>query len=162
MGLFSKKKEQIPDLPQFPEFPKITSEGPAYRPAFPHPEPEDLHPAMMPAPDQSIQLPLKPNFPDEPLGNLPPMPPSMQQAQPMPPFIAPDMKEAMAGERPLFIKIDEYRDALGNIESLKKAVRDTEDLLEKVESIRLAEQEELKKCHENLEAIKEQLLFIDK
>jgi len=68
----------------------------------------------------------------------------------------------VAEEKPVFVKLEQYRDALANIEVLKQKIKETEYLLEKIEEVRAQEQVELSTCHDNLNKLKEKLLAIDK
>ncbi len=170
MGLFSKKKEAPkPELPKFPEFPQFNSDNsPAYQPEFTDDmkelpkeplEPLPSSPPIMTHDAADVNIPLRKPLPpklDSPLPKPRPVQPAFSR-QP-----EPAASHEYTVEKPLFIKVDDYREAMGNIEALKRTLQETEQLLEKLESIRLAEEEELKKAHSNLDAIKEQLLFIDK
>ncbi|HLD12736.1 MAG TPA: hypothetical protein VJB87_04035 [Candidatus Nanoarchaeia archaeon] len=163
MGLFSKKKEPVkPELPKFPEFPQLNTQ-PTYQPEFsqeikelPHEEPHPLEvniPVMNHV-EEDLGIPIRKPFQSK-VDVAPPMTTRAQPAQV-------NQSNEYAFEKPLFIKVDDYREAIGNIEALKRTLQDTEALMEKLDSIRLAEEEELKKAHDNIEAIKEQLLFVDK
>jgi len=170
MGLFSKKKDASkPEIPKFPEFPQFNSNNPpAYQPEFSDDmkdlpkEPLDVLPASPPImthDEADMNIPLRKPLPpklESPSGF-----PKKTFAPPAEPM-QPSPSHEYIVEKPLFIKVDDYREAMGNIEALKRTLQETEQLLEKLESIRLAEEEELKKAHSNLDSIKEQLLFIDK
>ncbi|MDO8556813.1 MAG: hypothetical protein Q7R96_06615 [Nanoarchaeota archaeon] len=162
MGLFSKKKDEVkPELPKFPEFPQFHAEQAAYQPEFsmdakplPQALPEEPSTPAVMNHDDDIQIPVR-----KPMSVRPES--TIQQPTPQPmPFARPQQQEV--SDRPLFIKVDDYREAMGNIEALKRTLQETEELLEKLESIRMAEEEELKHAKSNVDAIKEQLLFIDK
>ncbi|MDO8556070.1 MAG: hypothetical protein Q7R96_02760 [Nanoarchaeota archaeon] len=166
MGLFSKKKELTkPELPKFPDFPQLNAQ-PVYQPEFSQEVKELPH-----EDDHALPIPVMDHVEEE--LNIPLRKPLMAKADPVslpaaPASFAPPVKMASAPsgdysmEKPLFIKDDDYREAMGNIEALKRTLQDTEALLEKLDAIRLAEEEELKKAHANVESIKEQLLFVDK
>ena len=66
-----------------------------------------------------------------------------------------------AAEKPLFIKIDEYREALSNLDLLKRKIHEVEEYMGKLEAIKSAEDEELKKCRANVEDIKKSLMDVD-
>ncbi len=168
MGLFSKKKEAAKqELPKFPEFPKFNPNNPAaYQPEFATTikelpkEPVDAVPAppVLTHDEADMNIPLRKPLPPKLLD----IPPRMMKSRSLPLVEQPEPAQNYTVEKPLFIKVDDYREAMGNIEALKRTLQETEQLLEKLSSIRLAEEEELKKAHSNLDAIKEQLLFIDK
>ncbi len=65
-------------------------------------------------------------------------------------------------EKPVFVKIERYREAMAEIDNLKQKLKETEYVLDKLEDIRTQEQVELSNCHNNVNKIKEKLLEIDK
>lgn len=65
-------------------------------------------------------------------------------------------------EKPLFIKVDKYREAMDAIDSIKKRIKEAEHLLTKLEVVKDDEEKELKKFREHLESVKEKLLAVDK
>ncbi len=67
-----------------------------------------------------------------------------------------------AEERPVFVKLEEYREVINNIEILKQKVKETEYFIEKIEELRGQEQSELQNCHANINKLKEKLIAIDK
>lgn len=178
------------NLPKFPEFPKINNMPqpnlPSYEKQFVAEKEEALRPKELPRMDMpDLGLPMRNREErtpfEEKFSKLEPMPMPKMAEEREPrlqevvgnPFTMPlridrpvydnqQPQQQIGGERPLFIKVEEYREAMGNIENLKKTLKETEELLDKIESIRMAEEEELKRCQSNVDAIKEQLLFIDK
>ena len=192
MGLFSKKKDDTmterPALPKFPEFPKINNMPrptlPSYEKELIQEKDEALRPKELPYTDNmpNLGLPTRERTPFEEKfarQDSMPMPKMAEEREPRlaevvtNPFNMPlrierpivdntPQQQSMGAERPLFIKVEEYMEAMGNIENLKRTLKETEELLDKIESIRMAEEEELKRCQQNVDAIKEQLLFIDK
>ena len=65
-------------------------------------------------------------------------------------------------EKPLFIKVDKYRDAMEAIDNIKKRIKEAEHLLTKLEVVKDDEEKELKKFREHLESVKDKLLMVDK
>ena len=65
-------------------------------------------------------------------------------------------------EKPVFVKIERYREAMAEIDVLKQKLKETEYILDKLEDIRTQEQVELSNCHSNVNKIKEKLIEIDK
>ena len=65
-------------------------------------------------------------------------------------------------ERPVFVKLQQYREAMASIEILKQKLKEAEYILGKLEEIRTQEQVELTNCQNNLNKIKEKLIEIDK
>jgi len=65
-------------------------------------------------------------------------------------------------ERPVFVQIDNYKDAMNNIEVLKQKIREVEYILDKLNEIKSQEQLEMSNCETSLNKIKERLIEIDK
>ena len=65
-------------------------------------------------------------------------------------------------DRPIFVRIQQYREAMASIEILRERIKEVEYLLDKIDEIRAQEQVELKTCYANLNKIKEKLIEIDK
>jgi hypothetical protein len=65
-------------------------------------------------------------------------------------------------EKPVFVQIDDYRDAMNNIEILKQKVREVEYVLDKLNDIKSQEQIEISNCETSLNKIKEKLIEVDK
>ena len=64
-------------------------------------------------------------------------------------------------EKPVFVKIEQYKEAMQSIQQLKQKLKDIESSLQRVENIRAQEQDELKSCQDNLNKLKERLIAID-
>jgi hypothetical protein len=77
-------------------------------------------------------------------------------AKPMPPSHAP------VGERPIFVKIEKYREALHNLENIKELCRNANTLLNEINRLREEENRELDKWKEDITKIKDKLLLVDK
>lgn len=84
-------------------------------------------------------------------------PPRQEQQEPRPAQPSQDQ-----GERPMFVKIQEYREAMASIDVLKQKIRETESLLERIEQIRTQEQNEMTSFRDNLNKMKEKLMSVDK
>jgi hypothetical protein len=65
-------------------------------------------------------------------------------------------------EEPIFVKIDKYREALANLEMIKRKLHETSNLLEKIKETRAREEEELNIWAEEINVIKEKISLIDK
>ena len=65
-------------------------------------------------------------------------------------------------EKPVFVKIEQYREALDNIEAIKTKVREAEELLSRLDQLRSQEDKELQNWHDNVARIKDKLLSVDK
>lgn len=172
MGLFSKKKplQPMPAFPQFPSQQPMQDKAPSYKPEIPdninhvddfHTSPEAIDIPKLP--DMGSLNDNFPKFPDDTHSDesLPSMP-----VFDNPPDLSPqdDIKPAFTRDtnKPLFIKIEDYRDSIANIELLRSKIKETEDYLEKLNDIKLAEEEELRKCRKNIDMIKQKLISVDK
>ena len=65
-------------------------------------------------------------------------------------------------EKPVFVQIDDYRDAMNGIEVLKQKVREVEYILDRLGEIKSQEQIEMSNCETSLNKIKEKLVEVDK
>ncbi len=89
-----------------------------------------------------------------------------QKKSPMP-FMP---KKIMIGEnmqnkkanRPIFIKIDKYEEAIDHISSVKDKVKEIEQIVDSLRKIKKEEDQALDEWKENLNQIKEKLLIVDK
>ena len=87
-------------------------------------------------------------------------PPSQRPELVMPPVQ--QASQQPSGERPVFVKLQEYREAMASIEVLKQKIRETEGLLGRIDQLRSQEQVEMAAFRDNLNKIKEKLVAIDK
>jgi len=103
------------------------------------------------------------SIPDRPLPQ-PMMPPQPMQRAPVSYTPAPTMpSQTMSVEdKPLFIKIGQYREAMSHLELLKQKIKDAENALAKLEDLRAKEQTEITNAHTLLATVKDKLLAIDK
>tara|TARA_Y100000310_G_C20689163_1_gene821073 strand:+ start:3267 stop:3911 length:645 start_codon:yes stop_codon:yes gene_type:complete len=64
--------------------------------------------------------------------------------------------------RPVFVQIDDYKDALNSVEVLKQKIREVEYIIDRLNEIKSEEQVEISNCETALSKIKERLVGIDK
>ncbi len=64
--------------------------------------------------------------------------------------------------RPVFVQIDDYKDALNSVEVLKQKIREVDYILDRMTEIKSQEQLEISNCETTLNKIKERLVDIDK
>ncbi len=83
-------------------------------------------------------------------------------AQPVVEGRLPRPEVARIEDKPVFVKLQEYREVMASIELLKQKIQDVEFVLGKIEELRAQEQVELNNCQNNLNKIKEKLIGIDK
>ena len=64
-------------------------------------------------------------------------------------------------DRQLFVRVEDYKDAMRKLENIKDALKKTDDILAKLEDIRAEEEEEFSAWHEDIKKIKDRVLDID-
>ncbi len=69
-----------------------------------------------------------------------------------------DVKE----EKPLFVRIDRYKQAVNDLEHIKNRLREAEHLLDEIDRIRIEENRELEEWRAEINRVKEKLLDIDR
>ena len=146
MGLFSKKKRPEDSL-KLPELPRL--EFPSYE--------QQVKPVMQERPDlhelknmvreskEQTEIPIRKTIPQQ----------GLERQIPVRHF---DFKE----EKPLFIKIDKYKQAVNDIEHIRNRLREAEHLLDEIDRLRIEEQRELENWRSEINRVKEKLLDIDK
>ena len=65
-------------------------------------------------------------------------------------------------EKPLFVRIEKYRDVVETLKKLKGRLSDADSILDKLNHLKEEEERELASWHGDLEKIRNQLLDIDK
>jgi hypothetical protein len=93
--------------------------------------------------------------------------PQKEIREPVTPSILPDLRKQFkmpknVGNRPVFVQIDDYKDAMNNIEILKQKIREVEYILDRLNELKSQEQLEISNCETSLNKIKEKLVGIDK
>ncbi len=160
MGLFSRKKiEDNRILPSLPEFPKLPGESslPFYD--------EQLHESK-----------------EQSLSNLPPKS-DFAKSQATPDFfekkvISPRFDKELdfdeltprrspltlekKDEKPVFVKIDKYRESMKSLDSIKSKLEEADNLLKTLTKLRQDEERELEDWQNSLNEIRQKLLKIDK
>lgn len=66
------------------------------------------------------------------------------------------------GEKPLFVKIEKYKEVMATVNELKKRLSEASSILTELNKIKENEERELAAWHDDLELIKERLMSIDK
>jgi hypothetical protein len=67
-----------------------------------------------------------------------------------------------AGDKPIFVKIENYKDAMDNLNNIQELCKEADDLLDNIHKIRSDEDRELEKWHKDLDKVKDRLLNVDK
>jgi len=149
MSLFGRKKEraerdvsELPKLessefPSFPELPKETDESMFQM--------------------QPMQLKAFPMLPQksQPIMELPPIRPMVEEIK-YAGFVEDKFKE------PIFVKIEKFRDALNILESIKKKLKDSSELLESIRETQRKENDEIDKWAREIEDLKDKVIMVDK
>jgi len=192
MKLFSKKGEQEKqDLPplKFPEFPK-EPKIPSYKPepaaqpqAAPKQEPEQVakppqykpEPAAQPQPtipeakaikqaisqkatkeNADLEIPIR-----KPAARQPIIPAAEERLQEY--HYQPERPEEVQKRgQTLFVQIDRYKEAMARMENIKDKIIEAENVLKDLEELKLQENDDLIKWHQDLDIIKNKILAVDK
>lgn len=144
MALFKKKEEKLPDFNlddsefNLPPLPKIKTD----LPKFP-----DL-------PDFPSYKPSIPEF----------RPEQSSESSPEVPIRKPSIMEHsldMDRRAPLFVKISKYKTVISNLNAIKDKIREAENVLAKLDQIKVEEDQQLSAWHSSLSEVKDKLLLID-
>ncbi|RME54552.1 hypothetical protein D6777_03385 [Candidatus Woesearchaeota archaeon] len=90
---------------------------------------------------------------------------TIKQAVSMPPVqnVQEDANsEEIMEEKPLFVKVENYREVMSTLEELKEKLKETSTLLNELNRIKDEEEHEIDSWQNELESIKEKLMLIDK
>src|SRR3989344_1284599 len=160
MGLFSKKKKEVkiealPPLPEIPRFePRVVEniELPSYEPTMAVIKKEVGEPQIGPS-RIDLAIPMR-----KPSGTI--IKKSLIEER----HIAEERPELRYSrdEKPVFVKIDKYKDALRMIEDIKSKIEEAEKSISELESIKNTEQKNIESWKSDLNEIKSKLLDIDK
>ncbi|MFH1638557.1 MAG: hypothetical protein ABIB71_09085 [Candidatus Woesearchaeota archaeon] len=138
MGLFSPKRkgnqrEELPPL-NFPELPQ--RDFPDFEEgAIPQQEVAQIKQAITPPPQEMASHPME-EYHEQ----------AVYQSE----------------EKPLFVKIEKYREVMSTVNELKKRLNEASAILTELNKIKEEEERELNSWHDDLELIKERLMSIDK
>jgi hypothetical protein len=163
MALFGSKKKEAPEKGELPplKFPELPAEEvPTYEkqaeinPSEANVIKQAVQPAAQPAPVEAIAPVETP-----PMETMPPVEPAPALVQAEPTATA---QGVAPGQKPLFIKIERYKEVMESLEELKKKLRDAGDVLKELSKIKDEEEHELEAWHEDLEALKARIVSIDK
>ena len=146
MGLFGKKeKKKLPSVFELPDLPPLDQDLPAYESPFNKAEPFK---ASLSSEDVASKNRFSQGF-----NFNQHMPEELPVMITKPPRVVED--------KPLFVKIDKYKDAVYTLEEIKSKLEDAEKVLRNLERIKKEEEKEFSSWQHDLEAIKEKLLKVD-
>ena len=164
MALFKRKKEKLPaeefTLPEPPELP---------REPF-HLERDELLPELplRKEIDEDIDFEthgekLRPLRVERGENELSPLPEELMPILPSPAVIPKDVKRFISPvEKPIFVKIDKFRESISYLGDIKDKLRSASSLLQNIKEIRQKEDQELQSWERELEGLKIKLEGIDK
>lgn len=157
MGLFSLTKkpvEKSPEQSSFPKFPEVEEmpEFPAYEPTIGEIKKEITKPEDFEIPVRDRKSEQKNMFGAQ-IESRPQFTPEKTD------FSAPKMPQ---DGKTLFIKIDKYKEAMHDINSLKTKIAEAERIFSSLEEIKAEEDSKLGKWNSEVQEIKEKLLSLDK
>jgi len=176
--------EENLELPEFPDFGEKIS-APEEMPTFEFPE------EKTPSKEEAIpEFPAFPEMEEEPrtfiqpkataipepapmLSQSMPLPQAPEEEQPMPANIYPKMERRLFAhekrllrERPsartIYVRVDNFKAALGNINIVRSDLRKSEEALAKLENMKNAKDKSLDKMKSLLDDLQKKLIFIDK
>ena len=132
MGLFSKKKDDKNDLPPL-KFPELPKSVPSFEPS------KSMQATEAKEIKAAVSVPS-------------PLPISSHSQLPSTPSM----------EKPLFVKIEKYKDVVMTLNKLKDKLHDADEVLSRLNTLKDKEGRELSAWHSDLERIRNQLLDIDR
>lgn len=167
MAWFSKKKEEgKKDLPplKFPDFDNF----PKYESGISHDETAEIKSAVQ-LEEENAQSTL-PSTEFKPLPEFKPAQPE-EEATPLEQepiaeetqeeFQAIKPREVSSRDKPLFIKIDRYKETMDTIATIKDRITDCQNIMNNIEELKQEEDRQLERWRADLELIKEKLFLID-
>ena len=166
MGLFSKKKKEdisltLPKLPEL-EFPSYEPQVETRLPPKIESKPSNL---TFPEREKPSLPELKQIIKDESHREIHeehgiPIRRRVIPEKPTEKFMPRKME--LEDKQPLFVKIENYKEALNDLENIKLRIREADLILDEMNRIRLEEEKELTSWKNELEKIKFKLLEIDR
>ncbi len=161
---FKKKKKEAPKLPPLPELPPMhKSDSPIHE--LPDPPPlNQLPKEPMDTKPTNTEPPTEQTIPLEPIPQTTrPQPPKIPQIIPKTPQTLPHtIAHHSPKEKPVYIKINRYENALENFENIKDHIREASETIAKIKDIRRKEDADLAAWETELGEIKRKLAIIDK
>ena len=157
MGLFNRKKKEENKILPLPEFPRLPNE-----PSFPFYD-EQLHEK-----ESLSKLPQKSDFTKSTATSdffekkvMTPKFDKEIEFDEMSPRRSPLTLEKRE-EKPVFVKIDKYRESMKSLDSIKSKLEEADNLLKTLTKLRQDEERELEDWQNTLNEIRQKLLKMDK
>lgn len=170
MGIFNKKKtkmapdfsQEVPDFrpasegdgAKLPKLPKSSGENkemfPSYKSEFNNIKKEISKPTFT-APEQAKPISSTPK-PMAPKVDIPAV--SAQGGA--------EVERVVAGDKPIYVKMEQYKDAMHNIDKIKELCNEADQMLSEISKLRASEDRELEKWQDEVDKIKDKILLVDK
>lgn len=144
---FKKMSSSAPNLPQFPDIPKYESTV------------ADIKKEVGKEGADDLDIPMrKPSFEGKSMASTEISKPISESfdASPSP------RRVSFSEERPLFVRIDNYKEAMHTLDALKAKLSDAEELLAALEEVKAQEEQKLDDWKKDIQNIKDKLVSIDK
>ena len=154
MGFFSKKKKEERILP-LPEFPRLPNESSSTFYDEQINDKKDMFQKsqefkkIIPTEDFSFEMP-RSKFEKEEM--------DFEELAPRKSQLTFEKRE----DKPLFVKVDKYKESLKTVESIKTKLEEADNLLKKISRLREEEEQQLQEWQNNLEEIRQKLIKVDK
>jgi hypothetical protein len=149
VGLFSRnKKPELPRLPRLPDIADMDSDLPSYEEQLKDQPIVRPKPIQLPPLRQEIRKPMFPRLSD--------VRPSIMSRSDEVPVTIP------MNDKPIFVKIEKYKEALKTVKEIKDKVSEAENVLRKIHNIRRTEEAELLHWEKELTDIKTKMVKIDR
>ena len=138
---------RLPPLPELPKFP-------SYEPVIAR----EMNTIKAEVQKAAPEIPIR----QKPVMNqMPPREMQMPKPEPRPMEFRPE-RVTLREEKPLFIKIDKYKEALRLIDNVKARLSEAEHILDELHRIKQDEDRQLQSWRNDIEKLKEKLLDADK
>ncbi len=162
MGIFKKKRNADDNFAQdVPQFKPFSDEEHTKLPELPKArEKKEMFPSYeseFSGIKKEIQ---KPVFSAPPKHVMPKPQPEARRAFPKPEPVV--ERDHVSGDKPIYVKVDQYKEAMASIEKIKELCNEADKKLSEISKLRANEDRELEKWQEDVDKIKEKLLQIDK
>lgn len=151
---FGGQELEIPKFPE-PNIPEDKHEEQQAAPVeLPKPVAQIKKAVSRPAPKREVKMPEQPRMrqaPEEP-------------RFPEPSFMRQDFSaqgSMMDADKPLFVKIEKYQEAMSTIKLVKEKLKDAQLVISKLERIKIEEDKEIQSWGRDIEAIKDKMINID-
>jgi len=149
MSLFSKKPKQEPkrEMPILPEFPDAPGDSRKQIPSY-----ESTLAAIKKEVSNEVNIPIR----KAPQHSLPA---ADTRFRPRP---GPVMPTQHQDDKPIFVKLDQYKGAVTQLNEIKKKIGEAESLFEQLEHIKDEESRKLEAWRRDIQGVKQRLLDVDK